>query len=146
MRTLSLVFSFSVFPDASLHPLSRLTLSMHKYVPLEREGRRTLLYGKTVRRWKQNQGVVSGKPERPSIMSVCYHEYLHKAIAELKKELAAKDGDPKHDAKKNLQNEKELLDWLDDMSIERLFAWFDCIEETRVNMNMSKRWWRTKTI
>ena len=57
-----------------------------------------------------------------------------------------KNGDPEHDSQKNLKEEKALLDWLNDMSIERLFAWFDCIEETKVNTNMGQRRWRTETI
>lgn len=79
-------------------------------------------------------------------VTLCYHEYLHKAISDLKGELSFRNGDPKHDSKKNLQDEKGLLDWLEDMSIERLFAWFDCIEETSVNTNMGRHRWRTETI
>lgn len=79
-------------------------------------------------------------------VALCYHEYLHRAIADLKKELAVKNGDPEHDSPKNLKEEKALLDWLNDMSIERLFAWFDCIEETKVNTNMGQRRWKTETI
>lgn len=79
-------------------------------------------------------------------VALCYHEYLHRAIADLKKRLAVKNGDPEHDSLQNLKAEKALLDWLNDISIERLFAWFDCIEETKVNTNMGQRRWRTETI
>ena len=79
-------------------------------------------------------------------IALCYHEYLHQAITDLKKGLAVKNGAPEHDSQKNLKEEKALLDWLNDMSIERLFAWFDCIEETKVNTNMGQRRWRTETI
>ena len=57
-----------------------------------------------------------------------------------------KNGDPEHDSQKNLKEEKTLLDWLNNMSIEQLFAWFDCIEEFKVNTNMGQRRWRTETI
>ncbi|MDR1550280.1 MAG: hypothetical protein LBT06_17080 [Hungatella sp.] len=32
------------------------------------------------------------------------------------------------------------------MSIERLFAWFDCIEDTSISTNMSMYQWRIETI
>jgi phage gp16-like protein len=79
-------------------------------------------------------------------VALCYHEYLNKAISNIKKTLAIKNGDPAHDKARNLKEEKSLLDWLNDISIERLFAWFDCIEETKVNTNMGKRRWRTEII
>ena len=79
-------------------------------------------------------------------VALCYHEYLHKAIHNMKKTLAIKNGDPTHDKTQNLKAEKSLLDWLSGMSIERLFSWFDCIEETKVDTNMGKRRWRTETV
>jgi transposase len=79
-------------------------------------------------------------------VALCYHEHLHKAIENIKKTLAIKNGDPAHDKTQNLKEEKSLLDWLNDISIDRLFAWFDCIEETKVNTNMGKRRWRTETV
>lgn len=79
-------------------------------------------------------------------VALCYHEYLHRAIRDLKDTLAIKNGEPRHDSQQNLKEEKALLDWLCGMSIERLFAWFDCIEETKVETNMGKRRWRTETI
>ncbi|MDR2022363.1 MAG: hypothetical protein LBQ71_03750 [Hungatella sp.] len=48
-----------------------------------------------------------------------------------------------HDSEKNLQDEKRLLNWLDDVSIERPFA---CIEDTSISTNMSRYQWRTETI
>ena len=79
-------------------------------------------------------------------VALCYHEYLHKAISSMKKALAIKNGEHIHDKTQNLKAEKSLLDWLKGMSIERLFSWFDCIEETKVDTNMGKRRWRTETI
>jgi hypothetical protein len=79
-------------------------------------------------------------------IALCYHEYLRRAITNLKKSLAVKNGDPLHDSAQNLKEEKALLNWVDNMSIERLFAWFDCIEETKVCTNMGKYRWRTETI
>ncbi len=76
---------------------------------------------------------------------LCYHEYLHRAVSNLKRTLAVPNGDPAHDTKKNLDAEKRLLDWLNHMSIERLFAWFDCIEETAVDNSMGRRRWQTET-
>jgi hypothetical protein len=51
-----------------------------------------------------------------------------------------------HDSAQNLKEEKALPNWLNSMSIERLFAWFDCIEETKVYTSMRKYRWRTETI
>jgi transposase len=79
-------------------------------------------------------------------VTLCYHEFLHRAISNLKKTLAVKNGHLAHDNATNLKEEKALLNWLNSMSIERLFAWFDCIEETTVNTNRGKIRWRTETI
>ncbi len=44
-----------------------------------------------------------------------------------------------------MKAEKMLLDWLDKMSIARLFDWFDCIEATAVDTNMGHRRWQTES-
>lgn len=76
---------------------------------------------------------------------LCYHEHLHQAITRMKQTLAVPNGDPEHDKKLNLEAEKKLLDWLNHMSIERLFSWFDCIEETAVDSKLGRRRWMTET-
>ena len=78
-------------------------------------------------------------------ITLCYYEYLHRAIRALKKTLAVPNGDHDHDFQDNLKAEKKLLDWLNHMSIERLFAWFDCIEQTTVDTTMGRRRWKTET-
>ncbi len=78
-------------------------------------------------------------------VALCYHEYLRRAIKDMKKELAVPNGEHAHDLKENMKAEKKLLDWLDKMSIARLFDWFDCIEATAVDTNMGRRRWQTES-
>lgn len=78
-------------------------------------------------------------------VTLCYYEYLHREISKLKETLAVPNGDPTHDTKKNLENERKLRKWLRHMSIGGLFEWFDCIEETTVDNGMNRRRWRTET-
>ena len=78
-------------------------------------------------------------------VALCYHEYLRKAIKDMKKKLAIPNGDHVHDLKENMKAEKKLLDWLDKMSISRLFSWFDCIEATAVDTSMGRRRWQTES-
>lgn len=78
-------------------------------------------------------------------VALCYHEYLRRAIRDMKKDLAIPNGEHAHDRKENMKAEKKLLDWLDKMSIARLFAWFDCIEATAVDSSMGRRRWRTES-
>ena len=63
----------------------------------------------------------------------------------MKKKLAIPNGDHVHDLKENMKAEKKLHDWLDKMSISRLFSWFDCIEATAVDTSMGRRRWQTES-
>ena len=77
-------------------------------------------------------------------VTLCYYEYLSRAISQMKNTLAIPNGDHDHDLQQNLKAEKKLLDWLKHTSIERIFAWFDCTEQTTVNTDMAHRRWQTE--
>ncbi len=78
-------------------------------------------------------------------VALCYHEYLRRAIKDMKKGLAIPNGEHAHDLKENMKAEKKLLGWLDKMSIALLFDWFDCIEATAVDTNMGHRRWQMES-
>lgn len=75
-----------------------------------------------------------------------YEEYFREALNRVKSSLAVPTGDPEHDSSDAMKKEKALLNWLNKMSIPKLFDWFDAIQETTVNTNMGKARWRTETI
>lgn len=75
-----------------------------------------------------------------------YESFFQNAIRELKSRLAVPTGDPVHDKSESFKKEKALRNWLDGMSVAKLFDWFDATQETTVSTNMGKARWRTETI
>ena len=75
-----------------------------------------------------------------------YEAFFQDAIRQLKSRLAVPTGDPAHDKSETFKKEKELLRWLNGMSVAKLFDWFDAVQETTVNTNMGRARWRTETI
>ena len=75
-----------------------------------------------------------------------YEEYFRQALNRVKSELAVPNGDPDHDNSDTFKKEKALLNWLNKMSIPKLFDWFDAVQETTVNTKISKIRWQTETI
>lgn len=75
-----------------------------------------------------------------------YEEYFQSEINRVKKSLAVPTGDPIHDNSDTFKKEKALLNWLNKMSVSKLFDWFDAIQETTVNSKIGKNRWRTETI
>jgi hypothetical protein len=74
-------------------------------------------------------------------VALCYYEYLSNAIRSMKELLGVKNGDPAHDAEKNLALEKKLKYWLDESPIYLVLQWFDAIEGVKVSSKLlSKRW------
>ncbi len=55
-------------------------------------------------------------------------------------------GDPQHDNSETFKKEKTLLNWLNKMSVAKLFDWFDAIQETTVSSKVGKARWKTETI
>lgn len=75
-----------------------------------------------------------------------YEEYFQSAINRVKASLAIPTGNPKHDTSDVFKKEKALLNWLNKMSVAKLFDWFDAIQETTVTSKLAKVRWRTETI
>ncbi len=75
-----------------------------------------------------------------------YEEFFRQAINKLKSTLAIPNGDPEHDESKTFKKEKALLNWLNKMSVAKLFDWFDAVQETTVNTRMGKTRWKTEAI
>lgn len=75
-----------------------------------------------------------------------YEEFFQNAINKVKESLAVPTGDPKHDNSDTFKKEKALLNWLNKMSVAKLFDWFDAIQETAVTSNIAKSRWKTETI
>ena len=74
-----------------------------------------------------------------------YEEYFQNAINRVKSNLAIPNGDPAHDNSDTFKREKALLNWLNKMSIAKLFDWFDAIQDTAVKSALAKARWRTET-
>lgn len=60
--------------------------------------------------------------------------------------LAVPNGDPEHDNSDIFKREKSLLNWLNKMSVAKLFDWFDAVQETTVNTKVGKARWKTEAI
>ena len=75
-----------------------------------------------------------------------YEEFFQDAINRLKESLAVPNGDPVHDNSDTFKKEKALLNWLNKMSIAKLFDWFDAVQETTVASKIGKNRWKTETI
>ena len=75
-----------------------------------------------------------------------YEEYFRQALNRIKCELAVPNGDPDHDSSDIFKKEKALLNWLNKMSIPKLFDWFDAVQETTVNTKAGKTRWQTETV
>ena len=75
-----------------------------------------------------------------------YEEFFQNAVNKVKESLAVPTGDPRHDNSETFKKEKALLNWLNKMSIAKLFDWFDAVQETTVTSNIAKSRWKTETI
>ena len=75
-----------------------------------------------------------------------YEEYFQSKINQVKESLAVPTGNPIHDNSDTFKKEKALLNWLNKMSVSKLFDWFDAIQETTVDSEIGKNRWRTETI
>lgn len=75
-----------------------------------------------------------------------YEEFFQHEINRVKDSLALPNGDPAHDNSDIFKKEKALLNWLNKMSVSKLFDWFDAIQETTINSKIGKSRWKTETI
>lgn len=75
-----------------------------------------------------------------------YEEFFVNEINRVKSSLAIPTGDPAHDNSETFKKEKALLNWLNKMSVSKLFDWYDAVQETSVNSKIAKNRWKTETI
>lgn len=75
-----------------------------------------------------------------------YEQFLYGRIRDMKSVLAIKTKDPAHDTSKNLKAEKDLLNWLNKMSLVKILDWFDARQETTVDTKFGKKRWKTEII
>ena len=75
-----------------------------------------------------------------------YEEFFQNSINSVKEKLAVPNGDPSHDNSATFKQEKKLLNWLNKMSVAKLFDWFDAIQETAIKTSLAKTRWKTETI
>ena len=75
-----------------------------------------------------------------------YEEYFQHSINNLKNTLAVPTGDPTIDSSENFKKEKALRNWLNKMSVAKLFDWFDAIQQTTVTTKIAKIRWSTEAI
>lgn len=75
-----------------------------------------------------------------------YEEFFQNAINQLKDTLAVPNGKPEHDNSEVFKKEKALRNWLNKMSVAKLFDWFDAIQRTTVSSKLAKARWKTESI
>ena len=74
-------------------------------------------------------------------VALCYYEYLSNEIRNMNISLGVKNGDPEHDAAKNIKLEKSLKGWLDHLPVYLVLQWFAAVEGVKVSAKLrSKRW------
>ena len=61
-----------------------------------------------------------------------YYGFLYRKINQLKGVLGQKNGELLHDTELNLSRERELLSWLNNVSLYDILQWFDAVEITRL--------------
>lgn len=79
-------------------------------------------------------------------VSLCYYEYYSNEIRKLKQLLGEPNGDVSHDTKKNLEVEKRLKSWLQNMPIYLQLQWFDTVENTKVSSELRNKRWSSEII
>lgn len=72
-------------------------------------------------------------------VALCYREYLAERIRTLIGQLGEPDGNPAHDLKTNLDQEKQLKTWLQNNSLHGILAWFDTTECTEISAELRKK-------
>ena len=75
-----------------------------------------------------------------------YEKFFQNAINKVKESLAVPTSNPEHDNSDTFKKEKALLNWLNKMSVAKLFDWFDAVQETTVTLNIARSRWKTETI
>lgn len=79
-------------------------------------------------------------------VSLCYYEYLHNKIDEIKRTLGVENGDNSHDKKVILNRELKLRSWLENTPIYLQLQWFDTIESIEISSEIKKKRWNTEVL
>ena len=72
-------------------------------------------------------------------VALCYREFFAEQVRTMIRELGQPTGDPKHDLKKVLDDEKKLQTWLRNNSLRVILEWFDTTECTEVSVQLRKK-------
>ena len=78
-------------------------------------------------------------------VAMCYLEELHNRVRDMKAALGRENGDPTHDLKENLDDERKLRTWLGKRSLHNVLDWFDARETFEVSSDIRRRKWNTET-
>ena len=79
-------------------------------------------------------------------VALCYYEYYSNEIRKLRQLLGKPNGEPSHDTKGNLNDEKALGTWLANTPIYLQLQWFDTVESTKVSSELRNKRWSTEII
>ncbi len=77
-------------------------------------------------------------------VALCYYEYYSNEIRKLRQFLGKPNGEPSHDTKDNLDDEKALETWLANTPIYLQLQWFDTVECTKVSSELRNKRWSTE--
>lgn len=77
-------------------------------------------------------------------VALCYYEYYSNEIRKLRQLLGKPNGEPSHDTKDNLDDEKALETWLANTPIYLQLQWFDTVECTKVSSELQNKRWSTE--
>ncbi len=77
-------------------------------------------------------------------VALCYYEYYSNEIRKLRQLLGKPNGEPSHDTKGNLDDEKALGTWLANTPIYLQLQWFDTVESTKVSSELRNKRWSTE--
>ncbi len=77
-------------------------------------------------------------------VALCYYEYYSNEIRKLRQLLGRANGEPSHDMKGNLDDEKALGTWLANTPIYLQLQWFDTVECTKVSSELRNKRWSTE--
>lgn len=75
-----------------------------------------------------------------------YVTFLQERMRAAKAVLGKPNGDPKHDLKASLDAESKLRIWMENISLDGIMEWFDCVREVTAKTKAGKVRWSTALI
>lgn len=79
-------------------------------------------------------------------VALCYYEYLAMQLRVIKADLGQPNGEPAHDTKENLNNERKLLHWLERQSLHDVLKWFDTVESVEISTSLRRKRWTSEIL